>query len=192
MWRSIIRRTSSDSGFTLIELLVASVLGSLLLVGIGTFLISSMNSQVFTSAQSATVNDARNAMQQIEKEIRGANSIQSCTPLGSPAGSCLQMDGQKPTDGPPPNTRAVKYSFASSALTRQVFDPAANTWGAGQMIVDRVANTALQPVFVCDTAGSFLTITVDLHLAPTPHSNPTYDVRTSVRPRNFPQAAVCV
>src|SRR5581483_1435004 len=138
MWRAMIRRVTSESGFTLVEMLVAVAASSLLLLGIGNFLVSAMNSQVFTSSESATVNETRNAMQQIEKEIRGANSISwTC---GSATGNCLQMDAQKAADGPAPNTRTVKYVYASSALTRQVFDSNTSTWGAAQVIISRVAN----------------------------------------------------
>jgi type II secretory pathway pseudopilin PulG len=173
-------------GFSLAELIVASALGAVVILLVGNFLTSSMKTGAFTEGQSATINDARNAMQTIEKEIRGADSItwpNTCSPVGN----CLVVGAQTVSGG----FRTVRYGYTSSALTREIFDPVAGTWGTAQPVIDRVANTSTQPLFSCDTQSSLLRVTVDLHISPTPVSNPSYNLQTSIRPRNFPSKAVC-
>jgi prepilin-type N-terminal cleavage/methylation domain-containing protein len=181
--RKLLRRMKPDSGFTLVELLVAAAAGSLLLAGAGNFVVGSMKSQVFTTGQSATVNDTRNATLQIEKEIRAATYIVWC----APAGSCIEMVTQTPTM----QDRTVKYLHSGGQLLRSLYDPPTSTWSEPQSVIDRVANTGAQPVFACDTTSSLLKVTVDLHIRPTPNSDPTYDVLTSVKPRNFSDKASC-
>ena len=174
------KRLWSDDGFTISEVMVASLIGAILALSIGVFLVDSMRAGAFTDGESATINDARNAMGLIEKEIRGAGSVTFPTPC-TPAGGCLEVLANTPTGG----TQDVLYTFSGPALNRQQLDPSTHLWTSPKVVVDRLQNGSTQPVFSCDAQTTLLRITVDLHIAPTPDSNPTYDVSTTIKPRNL-------
>jgi hypothetical protein len=172
-----------EDGATVAELAVTMLVGSIALAIIGMFLVSAFQSGIFTQGQSDTINSARNALQRVEKEIRGADSITWCAPTGK----CLQVGAQTALGG----FRTVRYQLTGTNLQRQEFNDGTDTWGALATIVDRVGNSAAQPVFACDTQSTLLRVNIDLHIEPTPESNPKYNLNTSVRPRNFPQKASC-
>lgn len=165
------------------ELAVVAMVGGLALTFLAMFVVNSLNTGIFTEGQVATINDARNVLQRIEKEVRGAGSITWCAPVGS----CLELDAQTVDGG----FRAVRYRHQGTELQRQEFDEASSTWGALRPVVERVANSGSQPVFACDTQSTLLRVNVDLHIEPTPQSDPNFNVHTSVRPRNFASKAVC-
>lgn len=172
-----------EEGATVAELVVAALVAAVVLTFLAGFLMSSFETGIFTEGQAATINDARNAMLRIEKELRGADSIVWCAPTGS----CLEVGAQKAAGG----FRTVRYSHTGTVLQRQELDADTSTWSAPLNIVERVTNTGSQPVFACDTQSTLLRVNVDLHIEPTPQSDPNYNVHTSVRPRNFPSKAVC-
>lgn len=177
------RSLRSEDGLSLVELLVASAVAAVLLLILANFVVSNLNAGAFTDGQSATINDARNALQKVEKEVRGADSISWCAPVGS----CLEVGAQSVLGG----FRTVRYTYDASALQRAEYDAGTSTWGPPENVIERVANTPSQPVFSCDTASTLLRVTVDLHIRPTPNSTPVYSVQTSIRPRNFPSKAAC-
>jgi type II secretory pathway pseudopilin PulG len=172
-----------EDGFTLVEMSIAGMVAAVLLAALGTFLINSTNAGAFTQGMSATIDDVRNVMQQIEKETRGADSITWCEPTGS----CLEVGAQTPTG----SFQTLRYNHTGTTLTREVFDETEGTWGDPMVTVDRVVNTASQPVFSCDSDTSYLRLTIDLYIEPTPDSDPNLNVQTSIRPRNFMSAALC-
>lgn len=172
-----------DDGFSLAEIAIAGLVGGIALTFLAGFLINTFETGVFTEGQAQTINDARNAMLKLEKELRGADSITWCTPTGS----CLEIGAQ--TAGG--SFRAVRYVHAGTELQRQQFDDATSTWSALQPIVQRVANAPAEPVFACDTQSTLLRVNVDLQIEPTPQSDPNYNIHTSIRPRNFPSKATC-
>lgn len=153
------------------------------IVTIGGFLITMLKGGAFAQGQSVTLNDARTTVMSIEKEIRAADSLVWC----APAGSCLQVDTMD-TEG---QARTVKYTHTGTELQRSLFDAGTSSWDTPQTVVERVNNGAGEPLFDCDTSSTLLHVTVDLHLRPTPNSDPTYVLRTSIRPRNFPAVAAC-
>lgn len=173
----------SEDGATVAELAVVSLVGGIALTFLAIFLVNALETGIFTEGQVNTINDARNALQRIEKEIRGADSIVWCTPTGS----CLQVGAQKVDGG----FRTVRYRHNGTTLQRQELDDGSGTWGALRPIVERVANSGAQPVFACDTQSTYLRVNVDLHIEPTPQSDPNFNVNTSIRPRNFASIASC-
>jgi type II secretory pathway component PulJ len=179
------RRLRSEDGMTLIELMVAGLLGSVLLIAMGGFLMSTMRAGSFTQGQSATLNDVRNAMQQVEKEVRGAESINWDCGAGYTTGECLIVGAQTPTS----EFRTVRYAKVGTELQRSVFDSANAVWASPRTVIERVMNTGSQDVFGCDEAVTLLRVIIDLHIEPTPSSGTTMNVQTSVRPRNFPSSA---
>ena len=181
--RHVLRSLRSDRGFTLAETAISSAVLMTALAMVAGFLISAYNGSVFAHGQSDTLNDVRNVMQQIEKEVRGADSLIWCTP----AGSCLQVGAQTADGG----FRTVRYTHVGTELRREIFDDGTATWGEPLTVISRLTNTGAQPAFACDTQSTLLKVTVDLHIEPTPVSNPNLHVQTSVRPRNFPSIASC-
>jgi len=179
-----------DRGFSLAELTIGAALGSILVVILGIFLVNSLRTGAFTQGQSETINNVRNAVQQIEKEVRGADSL-SWAPSGAcsayTAGRCVTVGAQSPSGV----FKTVRYTHIATQLRREVFDSGTSTWGPARSIIERVANTGAQPVFTCDTQVTLLRLTVDLYIEPTPASNPNFHVQTSIRPRNFPSIANC-
>ena len=182
--RALLRRVRDDeSGITLIEFVVASALTLGAMTLVGGFLVSMYNGGAFAQGQTFTLNDARNTVIAIEKEVRAAESLVWC----SPAGSCLEVDTMTPTGV----QQTVKYTHTGTDLQRAVYDPGTSTWGTPQTVVQRVSNAPSDPLFDCDTTSTLLHVTIDLRLRPTPNSAPNYQLRTSVRPRNFPAVASC-
>jgi type II secretory pathway pseudopilin PulG len=178
---------SSDGGFSLIELTVGGMLASIVLGALGTFLMGSFQAGAFTEGQSATLDDVRIVMQKMEKEIRGAESISWARPPCPPTGGCIVVGAQTPTGA----FRTVRYTHAGTELRREVLDPVTQTYGTAVTMIERVGNSASQPVFACDTQSTLLRVTIDLYIEPTPQSNPNLNVQTTIRPRNFDQKATC-
>jgi Flp pilus assembly pilin Flp len=184
---SLKRLTRDDEGYTLVEITIAALLGTIMMVAIGGFLMSTMTAGSFTQGQSATLNDARNVMQRIEKEARGANAIEWCEPVGE----CLEIDAQTPTG----SFQLVRYTHTEGQLLRQEFDTTAGEWADAQVVIERLKNTDEQPVFTnsaCDEESiTFQRVVVDFYIEPTPQSDPSLNIQTSFRPRNFPSVGTC-
>ncbi len=181
--RRLFARLRCDRGASLPELAVTSMIAAVFLGALGSFAVASFETGAFTEGQSATLNDVRNVMQQLEKETRGADSITWC----SPAGSCLLVGAQTATGG----FRTLRYTHVGTELRREIFDPVTATWSAPLTVIERLTNSASKPVFSCDTQATLLRLTIDLYIEPTPQSNPNLHVQTSIRPRNFPSVASC-
>lgn len=173
----------SEDGFSVVELAIAALLGVVVLGLAGGLLVGVQRTGLFAQGQAATLNDARNAAQAITQQIRAAEEIVWC----ASDGSCLRVRAETPTA----NVETVRYTYSSSSLWREVYDPSTDTWGDPQLVVDRVVNDSSQPVFACDTQSTFLRVNLDLHIEPTPQSDPKFNVTTSVRPRNYPEKATC-
>ncbi len=179
-----------DAGLTVTEMAIAGLLGSIVIAMAAVFLVNSMNTGIFTQGQSETINDVRNAVQKVEKEIRGADSI-TWAPQGPcsgyTAGACLVVGAQTPNAA----IRTVRYTHVGSELRRALFNDGTGIWGPAQTLIQRVQNSPSQPVFSCDTQVTLLRVKVDLYVEPTPSSNPNFHVQTSIRPRNFGTVASC-
>jgi hypothetical protein len=160
----------------LMEFVVAGALSMVVLTALGGFLMSSMDTGSFTQSQSATLNDARNVMQKIEKETRGAIDMSWC----ATDGTCLEVTAQTPTSA----VEQVRYTYADSQLRRAEYDSVSSTWGEPIPMVERLANSASQPVFVCDESTTYTRVNIDLYIEPTPQSDPNLNIQTSIRPRN--------
>lgn len=179
----VLTRLRGDRGFTLVEAGIAGFIGALVLALATTLLIVAYRTGNFTQGQGFTLNDGRNALQQLEKEIRGASSIVWC----ATDGSCLEIDAQNATGG----FRLVRYTHADKDLRREIYDPENQTWTDTGVLIQRVANAQGEPVFSCEENATLLRVTVDLKIEPTPKSDPTLNLHTSVRPRNFAREAEC-
>jgi prepilin-type N-terminal cleavage/methylation domain-containing protein len=188
--RTLRNRLASDEGFTLIEMTMAAALMLLALTMVGGFLIGSLRGGAFASGQSATLNNARNTMQLIEKEIRGADAITwaPATPCNAyTAGKCIVVGAQNAAGG----FRTVRYTLDGTDLNRALFNTGTGLYSTPTTVIQRVVNSSGQPVFGCDTQSSLLKVTINLHIEPTPQSNPNLNLNTTFRPRNYAGTAVC-
>ena len=70
---------AQERGFTLVELLVATVLGLIVIGGAVTVFTVSMNNQPRISSQSAAIQQARTAMEQITRELRQGSTVSTAT-----------------------------------------------------------------------------------------------------------------
>lgn len=173
----------SEEGFTLVELAIAALVGGLMLTLVAGFLIGAQRTGIFAQDQVTSLNEARNAVGSLAKEIRGAERVEIC----EQDGGCLELTARTPTGG----TETVRYTYADGVLRRELYDDADGTWGPAQSIVDGVANTSSEPVFACDTERTFLRVAIDLRIEPASGSGQRLNARTSARPRNFSPEAVC-
>jgi type II secretory pathway component PulJ len=178
-----LRRRREESGFTVIELGVAGLLGVAVVGLAATVLIVVTRAGNFTQGQGFTLNDARNAMQQMEKEFRGADFVNWC----ATDGTCVEVGAQTAAGG----FRTVRYLHASESLNRSLLDPDTGTWSDAQPVIERLVNGTDRPVFSCDSGTTLARLTIDLWIMPTPQSNPSLNLQTSIRPRNFPERASC-
>lgn len=172
----------SEDGFTIVEVGIAAMLGAVVVVLASTLLVAASRTGAFTQGQSVTINDARNTMQGLERELRGADFIDFCIPVGS----CLRVVAQTPSG----NFETLRYTREGSELRRERFDEGSGTWGDPQTIIQRVVNTE-RPVFDCEKTSSYLRVKIDLEIEPTPQSDPNLNMTTIVRPRNFLSSAKC-
>lgn len=172
----------SEEGFTIVEFGIAAMLGAVVVVLASTLLVAASRTGAFTQGQSVTINDARNTMQGLERELRGADFIDFCTPVGS----CLRVVAQTPSG----NFETLRYTREGNELRRELFDEASGAWGDPQTIIQRVVN-AERPVFDCEKTSSYLRVKIDLEIEPTPRSDPNLNMTTTVRPRNFLSSAKC-
>jgi hypothetical protein len=179
----LLRDLRREDGWSVAELTVTAFIAGIVLVFLAGFLINTFKTGIFTEGQATTINDARNAMLAMEKELRGADSITWCTPTGS----CLEIGAQTAQGG----FRTVRYRHTGTELQRQQYDADTSTWSELQLIINRVVNPDDEPVFACDTQSTLLRVNVDLQIEPTPQSDPNYNVHTSIRPRNFPSKSSC-
>src|SRR5438128_2236540 len=93
--KRLVRQSNSESGTTVLETAIAAALSLavLLLVGMGMFV--GMHTASSSQAHSEGVDKARNALDQVERDLRNATALASCTP----AGSCLQVTSINPSGG---------------------------------------------------------------------------------------------
>ncbi len=176
MWRS-------EEGFTIAEFAIAALLGGVVLALATTLMVGASRTGAFTQGQGVTINEARNAMQGIERELRGADVIDFCTSDGD----CLEVVAQTPSG----NFETLRYTHVDTELRRELFDEGSGTWGDPQTSLERVVNETSEPVFQCEKTSSYPRVTVNLEIQPTPQSAPNFNLTTTIRPRNFLSSTKC-
>lgn len=182
---SVLRRLGREDGFTLVEMAIVGVLSTVVLVALAAVLIGAQRTTHFTQGQSMSLDDARLTLQQVGRDIQNAQaqSIQWC----AADGSCLKLLTYDPTD----ELRYYRYQVEEGELRRAESPVGEETFDAGQVIIGRLANDPDEPVFGCDLHTSLLRVNIHFRIQPTPQSSPSYELATSVRPRNFPATASC-
>lgn len=171
-------RLRADDGFSVLEMVLVSALSLLALGMVAAVVVSGLRTTGFTQGQSASLDDARTALGRLQRDVHGALGIQQCSPVSS---DCLKLLIQTPAG----LQQSVKYVRTANRLERFVLDPGTGTYGNPQRLIERVANDAGTPLFSCLVDSSFLRVNVALVVQPTPARSPTYDLHTSLKPRNY-------
>lgn len=149
--------TRKDEGFTLIELLVTT-----LLVGIVTLVLFSTSDALSriaatTQTRSASLADARTAIERVARDLRAANPIDAIT-----SGATSQYDStisfsvycKSGTAGCAGNLRPTSYSVAASSLTQttpsgttRLVGPVETTTLATTLRRGAIVNAPNEPIF---------------------------------------------
>lgn len=160
------RRTSApERGTTLVELVVAI---GLLLVVTGTILgtwSSTQRSEAFVRGRAATLDEMRNAMNGLTKEVRQTYNVRSAAP------DRLEVDTYR--SGVPAH---IVYTAAGTSLTREV------DGGGAQEIQSGLSSTAIFEYLPSSTSPEVVTIT--LAVVPPDEPDAIVTVTSEVRLRN--------
>ena len=117
------RLRESESGFTLVELLFSSMLGLMLIATSVTVFTAVTSSQPGAAARGVTIQEARNVMERITREVRQGSTVYAST---SSQLSLLTMVHSATCGGPFANTAMqckVTYTCTSGTCTRTVVPP---------------------------------------------------------------------
>lgn len=171
----------SEDGFSLVETMVGSMVGLILLTGVCATLVVSYKTGQNTANTANSLNDGRQALTQIERDLMKATVLEFCDANGE--GTCLRT--QWPEAG---GTQSIVYQLDDSTLTR--LDETA--FAAGQADVSaivsrKVANLEQQPnvkLFTCTASGVLLQVDIQLALRSQSSGDPNLRLNTTVRPRN--------
>jgi prepilin-type N-terminal cleavage/methylation domain-containing protein len=189
MKASILRRLRRDEGFSLPEVLIAS---AMLLVVLATFLtvVESMNRSVMRQQDRSISNDqARLAVEQLDREIRSGNV------LYDPAGEALadysfRIYTQSNAPTRDPGFQCVQWVIVDQNLLRRAWPPGnPEDVGAWRVIAENVVNVEVgQPAFSLDPDADKGGRTVDIVLivdsTPDDPTNRAVRIETSLTGRN--------
>jgi hypothetical protein len=159
------------------------VLSTVVLLLVTAVLIVAQRTTHFTQGQSISLDDARLTLQQVGRDIQNAHYIDWC----ASDGTCLEVGTFSPTD----EFRWYRYEVAGNELRRVPLDEDGEEVGTASTIMERLANGTGEPVFACDLDSTLLRVNLHFRVQPTPQSSPSYELATSVRPRNFGATAQC-
>lgn len=173
----------SEDGFTLVETMVAAVLSLLVMGSVMAVLNVTSKSQIDAQKQSTAYNEVRNAVKQIQRDVREAQALSICDQGSAVSGYCLKVAVRTPAGV----TDEVRYQLTASTLVRESrFDTLTQTYGRTQTMSTVAVNRTQSPVVPlvsCQTPGVLSNVLVKLIVRPSQTSG-TYRVDTTVRPRN--------
>jgi Tfp pilus assembly protein PilW len=123
----VVRRARSESGFTLVELLFSSMIG-LMLIAVGvTIFTATVRSQPGAAARGVSIQEARNVMERMTREIRQGSTVYPST---STQLSMLTMVHSASCGGAQANTAIrckVTYTCSAGNCTRVEAPPPPTT-----------------------------------------------------------------
>jgi type II secretory pathway component PulJ len=192
-----LRPLSDESGFTVIEFVIASALVLILFGSLGGLLVSGMNTNRFAEQETSSLDAARVAQAQIQKDLRSAVAADTttntpCVSNGAPAGYCMLLYYQSPTTG---TTDQIRYRATQTGgatgptnLYRDNGCDPSFTCTNSRLLVDNLDNRHQNIVmFSCDVSSSYPQISVSMVVSPlaTIQSSGTLALNTRARPRNI-------
>ena len=188
-------KKNKSAGFTLIEILTAMTIFTVMVAIGADFIIISYKATTFEAEQETAVRGARDAMDIITKEIRGANSSeQGDYPLAIVDDNNLVFYSDTDDDG---QMEKISYYLDGSQLLKSITEPgAANDYsGAGATTtIASYVNNQEQPIFIyfdnnhnnTDIINQIRLIQITLLINVTPARAPNdYSLETAVNLRNL-------
>ncbi|MGZ6930131.1 MAG: hypothetical protein ACXVK4_06295 [Acidimicrobiia bacterium] len=149
-------RVPDESGHTLVELIIASALLLLVIVTVLSALDNVSNSQAYQADRSVTLDDMRNVINRMTKDLRQATSINDCTATPSTVTFTTYINGVG---------TVIVYNASGTTLTRKVGSGSAFT------VLKNLASTS---IFTCTSASDVTGVQwVEIDLKVTPKRSPT-------------------
>src|SRR5687768_9378684 len=103
-------------GVSTTELAITSAVTALLLLGVGSMLISGLGTGSFGTSQARSVDDARTVVNQLVRDVQNSDDWDTTVYCGgAAAGSCASIS----VKGPGGTTRRVRWRLAGSTLYRE-------------------------------------------------------------------------
>lgn len=185
----------SKNGFTLIEILIAITITAILTIVINRFIVQSYKSITFNSEQSEAIEQARDAMEIMIREIRSANvSEQGAYALLTTAEHNFVYYSDIDDDQ---ETEKIRYFLDGSELKKVVTEPGISMDYGGAAVTSTIAsyvNNQADPIFIyydsdyleVSAINDIRLINIQLKINVTPERAPgDYWARTDVNLRNL-------
>ena len=156
-----------EGGFTLVEMMIVSALLALVIVVIFSTLVSVQKSETFTRGRTQALDQMRDAMNQMTRELRQASNV-----VPTPSPSHIEFDTfdfGKPIH--------VIYDATGTTLTRQVGSGTPSTLAQGL--------TTISVFDFSPDADTPQAVTIDLLVKPSNLPNTTVELKSDVELRNL-------
>jgi len=191
------RPFADESGFTLVEFLIAFGIIAVLFASLGGLMVSGLRTNRFAEQETASLDSARIAQGQIQRDLRSAVAADTttnspCVNNGAPAGYCLLLYYQSPSTG---TTDQIRYRATQTggpngptSLYRDNECDPAFTCANSRLLVDNLDNRHQNvPMFACDVTSSYPQISVSMVVSPLSavQTSGTLALNTRARPRNI-------
>jgi Tfp pilus assembly protein PilW len=181
-------RLAGESGITLVELAVTTLVMGIIVSVFLSVLSSVQTSLVREEGRSRTMDQARLAMETLDRDIRSGNIL--CSVPASPANFGLSVYTQSNATSSVP-IKWVQYRVNAQTLQRRQY--LSSAWTGWRTVASGVTNTSLTPPFTIDTsptAGSrVVNVTLLVNAAPTDPTSKNTRVASSLSIRN--QSGLC-
>lgn len=181
------RSQRGQDGFTVVEIAVVSALFMIVLGVVSTVLWSALRTTTGAQQESNHLEEARVAVTQLERDIRGTTSNYTGPFLCGPTGYCLRLNIQHPDQ----STENVRYRLDGTTLYRdRDCTSDFSSCDRAEEMTDTLMNRTLSPsvpAFDCDDADGSPEIAVDLVVGPLQtigNDQGRVRVDTTVTPRN--------
>ncbi|HVE46375.1 MAG TPA: hypothetical protein VNA57_06475 [Acidimicrobiales bacterium] len=171
----------SEAGFTVFEVLVAVSIFIMALVIALSSLSSVQNSVTRADSRSQTNDQARLAVEQLDRQIRSGNLLYDPA-LESPPGLSLRVYTQ--ANG---TQRCVQWRILNGELQTRSWPetyPTIGTPSGWRTVADGIVNNASQPAFILPAGFEKRLIEIDLRVNHNPKKGSTVRVTSSVAGRN--------
>ena len=165
MLRALRNRTRSDRGTTVVELLVTVAVMSLIVGAVMTVWSAAQKGEGTATSRTVDLNEMRNAMQRMTKDIRQASSVHTQTATSFDADTYIE--GVK---------HRVAYTASGTTLTRKV------DAGTAVTLLTDLANTN---VFTYTTDGNLLLQVTVLLTIDQSSGEGTLNLQSDVQTRNL-------
>lgn len=183
-------RVKGSDGMTVVELMLVVMILSIVIVVTGTVMSAGQRVQRFAQSEAESVDNARTAAARVQRDLRNALSVASC----SPGGYCLLLYAQEPSGV----LDRIRYRATQSggpggptAIYRDAgCTPTYGSCPSTSVVVEGLVNHAqAKAVFTCVSSTTYPRIDVSLIVSPlSTRGSGTLTIQSSARPRNVTTA----